>query len=99
MLENAIPMKTDARHVLIERITDGVRKGKYAEDRMSHGMEQLLRDFGISDHWITQIKYTYYLRPKASLINDTLDDLYYVWYRMQDFNNDDGSEGNSYDDE
>lgn len=99
LLENAIPMKTDARHVLIERITDGVRKGKYAEDRMSHGMEQLLRDFGISDHWITQIKYTYYLRPKASLINDTLDDLYYVWYRMQDFNNDDGSEGNSYDDE
>ncbi len=66
---------------------------------MSQGMEQLLRDLGISDHWITQIENTMYLKPKGSLINDTLNDLYYMWYRMQDFSNEDDIEDNPADDE
>ena len=70
-----------------------------ADGRMSQGMEQLLRNLGISDHWITQIENTMYLKPKESLINDTLNDLYYMWYRMQDFSNEDDIEDNPADDE
>ena len=49
-----------------------------ADGRMSQGMEQLLRNLGISDHWITQIENTMYLKPKESLINDTLNGLLHV---------------------
>ena len=92
LLDDTISMKTDARHVLIERITDHVRKGMFADGRMSQEMEQLLRELGISEHWITQIKNTIYLKPKGSLINDTLNDLYYMWYRMQNFSKGDDIE-------
>ncbi len=99
LLEDTMPMNTEARHVLIEQITDRVRKGMFANGRMSLEMEQMLSNLGISEHWILQMKNTKYLRPKALLINDTLNDLYYMWYRMQDSNNEDEFEEDSYDDE
>ena len=92
-------MKTDARHVLIEQITDRVSKGMCAEGRMSQEMEHMLRVFGISEHWIQQMKSTNFLRSKAKLINDTLNDLYYIWFRMQDINYGDDSEEEFPDDE
>lgn len=99
LLDDTIPMKTDARHVLIEQITDRVSKGMCAEGRMSQEMEQMLRVFGISEHWIQQMKSTNFLRSKAKLINDTLNDLYYIWFRMQDSNSGEDIEVNSPDDE
>ena len=62
-------------------------------------MEQMLRVFGISEHWIQQMKSTNFLRSKAKLINDTLNDLYYIWFRMQDSNSGEDIEVNSPDDE
>ena len=99
LLDNTISLKTDARHVLIEQITDHVRKGMFAHGRMSQVTEQMLNDLGISKHWILQMKNTVYLRPKASLINDTLNDLYYMWYQMQDSSNEDEIEEYLPDDE
>ena len=92
LLNDTIPMQTDSRHVLIEQITDRVRKGMFADGRMRLEMEQMLSDLGISEHWILQMKNTKYLRTKASLINATLNDLYYMWYKMQDSNNEDDLE-------
>jgi len=99
LLDNTIPMETDSRQVLIERITDRARKGMFAEGRMSQATEQMLRDFGISEHWILQMKHIRYLRPKASLINETLNNLYYMWFMMQDSTNGDNIEEESPDDD
>ncbi len=83
LLDEAFPAETNSRQILIEQITDDVSKGRYCNERMSNEMEQLLKDLGIDEYWITQMKHTHYLRSKASLINDVVDDLYYFWSRKK----------------
>lgn len=57
--------------------------GMYTYDRMDEGTETLLRDLGISDYWITQMKHTGYLLPKAKIIEQLLDDMELAWYQLR----------------
>ena len=53
-------------------------------DRMDEGTETLLRELGITDYWITQMKQTLYLPPKAKLIERLLDDMELAWYQLRE---------------
>ncbi len=66
------------------------RRGGYVRNRMDPEIEKVLRGLGIEERWITQMKETLYLPPKADLINQLTDMLELTWYELQ---------GGVYDDE
>ncbi len=68
---------------IADTIMSAVRKGKFARKRMDPETELLLREIGISEQWITQMKYTWYLPPKADLMNGLLDEMKLAWYELQ----------------
>ena len=84
LLEDTIPPETGVQHILVEQITERVQKGQFSEDRMTLETEQLLKDFGFSEKIIRTIKRTWFLPPKGKLINETLDSLYYYWFRLKE---------------
>jgi hypothetical protein len=51
---------------------------------MDQDTEQVLRELGISDHWITQMKETRYLPGKSDLINYLLDRMLLTWFELQE---------------
>ena len=67
-----------------EKVMRYTRMGRYTYDRMDEGTETLLRNLGISDYWITQMKQTFYLPPKAKVIERLLDDMELVWYQLRE---------------
>ena len=58
------------------------RQGKYAARGMDAKTERLLRELGISDQWIGQMKHTFYLPAKADLIQRLTDELTLAWYEL-----------------
>lgn len=84
LFSDTIPQDCGVRHVLIDRITHYTGGGRYVHERMSEETEQMLKDLGISQHWLEQINCTWHLSPKARLVNEILDDLTFVWYQMQE---------------
>ncbi len=66
------------------RFTDCTRKGRFTHGRMGEASELLLKELGISDHWITQMKYTAYLPAKAALIEELLDRMRLAWYEQRE---------------
>lgn len=58
------------------------RQGKYAAGGMDAKTERLLRELGISDQWIGQMKHTFYLPAKADLIQRLTDELTLAWYEL-----------------
>ena len=65
-----------------EKVMRYTRMGAYTYDRMDEGTETLLRELGISDFWITQMKETFYLSSKAMIIERLLDDMELAWYQL-----------------
>ena len=66
------------------RFTDYTRMGRFTHGRMGEASELLLKKLGISDHWITQMKYTAYLPAKAALIEELLDRMRLAWYEQRE---------------
>jgi hypothetical protein len=66
-----------------EKVMRYTRMGRYTYDRMDEGTETLLRELGISDYWITQMKHTCYLLPKARIIEKLLDEMELAWYQLR----------------
>ena len=52
-----------------------------------HETEQLLRDIGISDHWITQMKETWFLRNRSDLIIDLVELMKLTWFELREGEN------------
>lgn len=67
-----------------EKVIRCTRMGAYTYDRMDVGTETLLRELGISDYWITQMKQTFYLPSKAMIIERLLDDMELAWYQLRE---------------
>ena len=68
-----------------EKVMRCTRMGAYTYDRMDEGTETLLRELGISDFWITQMKETFYLPSKAMIIDRLLDDMELAWYQLIEY--------------
>lgn len=69
---------------LIKDLVKKTRSAAYIWNRMDPETEQLLRGIGLSDHWITQMKETEYLRGRADLINHLLDRLELTWFELRE---------------
>ena len=67
-----------------EKVMRCTRMGAYTYERMDEGTETLLRELGISDFWITQMKQTFYLSSKAMIIERLLDDMELAWYQLRE---------------
>ena len=61
------------------KVMEDTRKGRYALGKMKEETEHTLQNLGISDYWITQMKETQYLPPKADMIIRLLDEMRAVW--------------------
>ena len=46
--------------------------------------ELLLKKLEISDHWITQMKFTAYLPTKAVIIENLLEKMTFAWYEIRE---------------
>ena len=68
----------------VRKVAHYTRMGAYTRNRMGHDVEQVLRDLGISDHWITQMKETCFLRGKSDLINHLLDMMRLTWFELKE---------------
>ena len=68
----------------VKRVAHFTRMGCYTRNRMDQDTEQVLRELGISDHWITQMKETRYLPGKSDLINYLLDRMLLTWFELQE---------------
>ena len=74
-----------------EMITKYTRQGRFTRNRMDTETEQILRDMGIEEDWIEQMKQTCYLPYKADLIQRLLDYMGLVWYELKAGTNDNAS--------
>lgn len=59
------------------------RSGRFTRNRMDPETELTLRGLGISEHWIEQMKHTFYLPSKADLICSLLDEMRLAWYNLR----------------
>ncbi len=67
-----------------KKVARNTRMGAYTRNRMDQDVEQVLRDLEISDHWITQMKETCFLRGKSDLIIHLLDIMRLTWYELRE---------------
>ena len=65
------------------KVAGKVRRGMYTRNRMEPEVEKVLRGLGIEQRWITQMKETSYLPPKADLISHLTDLLTITWYELK----------------
>lgn len=66
------------------QVMECTRKGMYTRGRMDQATETLLRDLGISEHWISQMKHTAYLPPRARVIDLLIDRMELAWYELKE---------------
>ena len=64
------------------KVTKFTRTGRFTNGRMDVGTEHLLRELGISDYWIAQMKHTCYLPAKAEIIGSLLRKMQFAWYEL-----------------
>ncbi len=79
---NAMKPEYEISNEFAVKIMEDTRKGKFTGGRMSPETEKCLQELGISDHWITQMKHTYYLKSRAELVAMLLDELTLAWYEI-----------------
>lgn len=60
------------------------RMGRFTRNGMTPETEYALRALGIEERWIAQMKHTYYLSSRATLIISLLDRLKLTWYELQE---------------
>lgn len=84
LLCNALKPEYGISVEFAKRVAHYTRMGAYTRNRMEQDVEQVLRDIGISDHWITQMKETCFLRGKSDLINHLLDMMRLVWFELKE---------------
>ena len=82
LLMNATNREFKIGSGLATKITEFTRSGRFSDNRMPASTERLLLAMGIPDLWITQMKTTLYLPPKADLINTLMDELKLAWYDL-----------------
>ena len=66
------------------KVTKFTRTGQFTDGRMDAGTERLLKELGISEHWITQMKHTRYLPAKAEIIGSLLRKMQLAWYELRE---------------
>lgn len=84
LVSSAVKAENGVGQAVAARFTDYTRKGRFTHGRMGEETELLLKKLGISDHWITQMKYTAYLPAKAVLIEELLDRMRLAWYEQRE---------------
>ncbi len=65
------------------QIAKHTRRGHYTYGRMDEGTERILRELGVPDYWITQMKHTRYLPPRGMLIEELIDEMRLAWNELQ----------------
>ena len=84
LLHDALKPEYGISMEFVKKVTWKTRSGQYTRNRMEQGTERVLRGIGISDHWITQMKETSFLRGKSDLINYLLEELELTWFELQE---------------
>ena len=68
---------------LADRLAGRTRRGAFVRKGMDTETVRILRELGVSEHWITQMGRTCYLPPKADVIQTLLDELKCVWWEQK----------------
>ncbi len=67
---------------LAKKIVNLTRRGRYACTGIDQETERILQEAEVPECWITQMRYTLYLPPKADVIHTLMDQLELAWYEL-----------------
>lgn len=84
LLSPAVKPEYCVSQAAVRKLTKYTRTGKFTRGRMGEVPELLLKKLEISDHWITQMKFTAYLPTKAVIIENLLEKMTFAWYEIRE---------------